>query len=253
MNSNSSLPTATRADKTVIVLLGTPHSPVDAFGEQLAAGSRGVYLGDLNLSLGRTVGDLLQVYELSQTPVHEPLFAFLRGHVAGAEADPGAFLSQRKDWSFAQLLQLLIDHAAGASVVFSDTSAGFRIGQVDRWLRALPQALFVHTLIARAKFGEAANQHYAGRLFVPPDFRDYCVLNKAPQFAPDLAWFQVHRTLSQALSEAPGIRHCRATIDGTDAQASLDVLMQRAVQPAAPFRKPADIAALEAALLGEPA
>jgi hypothetical protein len=254
MNSNSTVQASPVADQTVVVLLGTPHTPLDAFGTQLAASGRGVYVGDLNLSLGRTISELLQVYELSQTPIHEPLFAFLREQVSGAADDPGAFLNQRKDASFAQLLQLLTGSAAAPTVVFSDTSAGFRIGQVDRWLKALPQALFVHALSSRAAFGEAANQHYAGRLFVPPDFRDYCVMNKAPQFAPDLAWFQVHRTLSQALGEAPaGLRHCRAIIDGADAQASLDVLTRRAERPAAPFQKPADIAALEAVLLAEPA
>lgn len=253
MNSNSAVNTAAGSSPRVVVLLGTPHTPLDAFGTQLAAASGGFYVGDLNLSLGRSVRDLLQVYELSQMPVHEALFGFLRAHVDGAAADPAAFLNERADWSFAQLLQLLIGSVA-APAVFADTSAGFRIGQVDRWLKALPQALFVHALADRAAFGEAANQHYAGRLFVPPDFRDYCVMNKAPQFAPDLAWFQVHRTVSQALGEAPaGLRHCRAIIDGADAQASLDVLAHRAELGSSAFQKPADIAALEAMLLSEPA
>jgi hypothetical protein len=257
MNSISTANTAVGAGKTVVVLLGTPHAPLAAFGEQLATGARGLenglYVGDLNLSLGRTIGELLQVYELSQTPVHEPLFAFLRQHVDGAAADPAAFLKERADWSFQQLLQLLIGSVSAPTIVFADTSAGFRIAQVDRWLKALPQALFVHALSSRAAFAEAANLHYAGRLFVPPDFRDYSVLNNSPQFAPDLAWFQVHRTVSRALAEAAGVRYCRAQIDAADAHASVAVLSQLADRPHALYQQPADADALEAAMIGKAA
>jgi hypothetical protein len=233
----------------VVVLLTTPHTTVDMLGKQLARSGNGLFLGDLNLSFGRSVGELLQVYELSQIPVHEPLYEFLRLHVSDAAADPRAFLAARSDWSFQQLLQFLIAQASAPLVIFADTTAGFRIVQAERWLQALPQALFVHAVSDRAAFADAASRHYAGHLFVPPDYRDYCVLNKAPQFQPDLAWFQVHRTLSRALADAPGIRYCHLPLDTAQTEISLDSLQRRANEAPAPFQVPSGIDALEASLL----
>jgi hypothetical protein len=236
--------------QTVVVLLTTPHTTVDMLGQQLARSSNGVFLGDLNLSFGRSVGELLQVYELSQMPVHEPLFEFLRQHVGEAASDPRAFLDARSDWSFQRLLQFLLAQVSAPLAIFADTSAGFRIVQTERWLKALPQALFVHAVGDRAAFADAASRHYAGHLFIPPDYRDYCVLNKAPQFQPDLAWFQVNRTLSQALADAPDIRSCRVSLAAADADTSLADLLRRADRSHGPYQLPGNIEALEAALSG---
>lgn len=190
---------------TVVVVLGAPHTPLNALGDAIAQAEHGLHTGDLQISHADTVGGLLQVYEMAQVPLHEPLYAFLREHVAAAAAGPEAWLRARADWSFARLLHELLGHVRAPLVVFSDAAAGLRIHQAERWTAALPQAFYVHAVTAPGFFAEAARAAYEGRLYVPPDYRDYCIANGHPVFRPVLAWMQVHRTLARLVQDS-GLR-----------------------------------------------
>lgn len=197
----------------IVMLLGTPHSGIEAQAQRLAQSGNGLYLGDLQLSLVDNVRQLLELYALAQTPQHEPLFAVLRRYLPAAAQDPSAFLAAHADWNMARLLDALLGAIDAPLLVMTDLSAGFRIHQIERWFARLPQAVYVHVTTPVAPFVEAATAHYRGKLFTPPDYRDHSVFNAAPLLKPELAWYQVHAALARAFSDASGIQRYRADID----------------------------------------
>lgn len=202
-----------RPTPPVLLLFGTPYSGIESQAQRLAQSGGGVHLGDLQLSLVERLGQLREVYALAQTPQHEPLFAALRRHLPAAAADPDAFLAAHAHWSVGELLTALLAAIDAPLVTLSDVSAGFRIHQVERWFARLPQAGFVHVTTPLAAFVAAASAYYDGKLYVPPDYRDHCVVHPTPPLKPQLAWYQVQATLARAYSDARGVRRRRIDID----------------------------------------
>ncbi|MDB5969778.1 MAG: hypothetical protein JWQ90_2228 [Hydrocarboniphaga sp.] len=226
---------------SVVVLLGTPHSGIEAQAQRLAQSGngvdRGVYLGDLQLSLVDRVKQLPELYALAQTPQHEPLFAALSRYLPAAAENPAAFLALHANWSIAELLEALLGAIDTPLVTMTDLSAGFRIHQIERWFARLPRAVYVHVTTPLAPFVEAATAHYKGRLFTPPDYRDHNVFNAAPVLKPELAWYQIHAALARAFSDARDLSRIRvdiAELAGLDA----DALLARATTTSERFNWP---------------
>ncbi len=204
-----------------MVIFGAPTAMVDAYAQRLAMDDGALYLGDLNLAYADTVNELLQVFELSQIDLQQPLLTHLREHAG--HADPLAFLLANRHWSLGELLRYLVAQSQESKLpktklpktklIFSDASAGLRLPMLDRWLDALPQALMVHATTDVAAFVAEATTRYAGRLFIPPDYLDHAATHVYPVFAPELAWYQMHSTLHRVLGEAADRRVRRIALD----------------------------------------
>lgn len=208
----------------VLIMLGVPHTGIEDQALRLAQAAGGVYLGDLQLSMVDKVGHLPELYALAQTPQHEPLYQALRQHLPSAAGNPAAYLAAHADWSIAELQRALLAAIDAPLVTITDSSAGFRIHQVERWFARLPDADYLHVTTSVARFIDAAQLHYRGKLYVPPDYRDHNLFNSAPVMKPELAWYQVNATLARAMSDAWQLRSARVDIDTLASMTVAEVL-----------------------------
>lgn len=191
------------------VIVGTPDSGLESWGQQLADDAGGICLSHLRLTIADTLGERRQMSDVAQEPLDRSWRAALATYLPEAAADLEAFLEIHQRDSVGDVLGQLRQAIAPRPLVIVDDHAGFRIHEIERWFALAPDALFVHAVTPLQPFVAVSIARCRSHLFVPPDYRDHNAGNAIPQLNPSLAWYQVHTTLGLAFSTDEPIRRCR--------------------------------------------
>lgn len=213
-----------------VVVLAAPHSDAARVAAMLGRHRRALPLPHLQLFHCETVGELLDLYERTQTRVADGLLRAVAALFCGGQTDAGVaaarrFLRRRGGWSTPALLDAITDAVAPRIAVFHDTAAPLQPVALDRWFRAAPDAAYLHLIRHPLAFDTAARAWCRDQLYVPPDYCDHA--GDEPWLDPQLLWYRVQLTLARELDpRTQRVLRLRVEDLGHDATARLTELCE---------------------------
>jgi len=201
---------------TPLLLLAPPGGDIAWAAASIGRSAGMLALPELRLGAADTIGEMLRLHARAEDRAGDGLLrtvAQLRFGEQHADTIDAAshWLERRAEWTVAQLLDWLLNHADGRHLVFHEPHEALRIDTVERLLRALPDALVVQLVEAVPQYSAQVYHELHGRLFIPPEAQHH--VGRYPVLAPSLMWFRVHDTLLRAQQSHPGMRWRRLRSD----------------------------------------
>lgn len=169
--------------------------------------------------MAETVGELLDIFALSQLGHGDGLRRAVAELLCGGQDEPGIaaadrWLVGRRDWSSRQLIEALVMAAAPRRLVIPDTEMPLRPHELRRFRAALPQAQWLHLVRHPWSQGCRLAAWLREQLFVPVDFRDQAQAPALPE--PQLPWLRANRNLDLAAAEWPAAQVLRLRSEDLD-------------------------------------
>ncbi|MFC4251001.1 sulfotransferase [Sinimarinibacterium flocculans] len=172
-------------------------------GASYAAGCLGVHprlyaVPELCLQMADAVGELLEIFHLSQGPQADGLLRTIAQLEFGAQHDDAVaaaheWLAQRADWTTARLLAEIAARVAPRRLVVPDTEAPLRPLDLRRLHRGFPQAGILQLTRHPWTQGCLLDAWARDRLFVPPDFKDHAFIPALVD--PQVPWLRCNRNI----------------------------------------------------------
>lgn len=236
-----------------VFILAAPFSGASYLAGQLAAHPQLYAVPELCLFMADNVGELLDIFSLSQGPHGDGLLRAVAQLEFGAQTDAeiGAardWLAQRRALGVGELLGQLAARAAPRRLVVPDTETPLRPIDLRRLLRQVPDARAIHLVRHPWTQGCRMSAWARERLFVPPDFKDH---GWSPAVVdPQIPWLRANRNIEtafaardllrlrdEALRLGPGMLVYRDAIDGLCRALALEhsAVTWRVMQAAAPW------------------
>jgi hypothetical protein len=203
-----------------VFILGLASAPLSRLAAMLGRHPQVLPLPELALFIAPTIGELLDIADLSETQVADGLLrAVAELHTGGQTADgvevARAWLERRRHWSGSALLEELSQTAARRTPLLADGQVGLRPDWLDALLESQPDAHLVH--LVEHPWSQcrdiARELRQAG--FVPPAYRDFSV--EWGVIDPQLAWHQVHQAIDRSLEGVPETRRSRLRLEDLEA------------------------------------
>jgi len=193
-----------------LLIVAPPGAHASRLAAMLGQHSRGQDLPELNLFMAATVGGLGEISALSDGLTTHGLRRAIAAIHHGGQTDDGIaaagrWLARRADWSGATMLAELARSLSPKLLVSTETSVGWRPDFIDRLLDDLPDARLLHLVEHPRRWCQDAVAALDGRLFIPPDYKDYAI--NPPALDPQLAWFRVHANLAAAGASLPDAQY----------------------------------------------
>lgn len=193
-----------------LLIVAPPGAHASRLAAMLGRHSRAQDLPELGLFIAKTVGGLGEISALSDGLTTQGLRRALAALQFGSQADAAIadaerWLARRSDWSGAMVLGEFARRLAPKTVVSADTAIGWRPDFLDRLLDEVPDIRLLHLIEHPRRWCRDAAAALEGRLFIPPDYKDYAVT--PPELDPQLAWLRVHANLDEAGSYLPDARY----------------------------------------------
>ncbi len=185
-----------------LFILAAPYSGASYLAGQLDGHSQLYALPELCLFMADEVGELLDIFRLSQGPHADGLLRAVAQLEFGAQTDAeigGArdWLQQRRQWAVGELLATLASRAAPRRLVIPDTESPLRPMDLRRLRRHVPGAGVIHLLRHPWSQGCLLAGWARERLFVPADFKDH---GWTPQLVdPQIPWLRANRNIERLL------------------------------------------------------
>lgn len=159
---------------------------------------------ELNLLMADDVGELLEIFRLSQGPQADGLLRAIAQLEFGVQHDEAVdaahgWLAQRPDWSTAHLLAEIAARVAPRRLVVPDTEAPLRPLDLRRLRRGFPDAGILHLTRHPWTQGCLLDAWTRDRLFVPPDFKDHAFIPALVD--PQVPWLRCNRNIELAFGE----------------------------------------------------
>ena len=222
-----------------ILVLGAPYSGTAQMAAAIAEHPGACLLPELNLFYEQNLGQTLDAQARAQAPVADGLLRVVAQCCFGEQSADAIqraalFLRRREHWQSAQLLEALLQALAPRRAVIVDTVAPLHRYILERWHRAVPQALLVHWVSEPRDQAARMRTQLAGRLVITPDFRDRG--RAGAPLAPQLTWFRSHDLLQSVCASR---KDCYLRIHASELgrglpRQRLAGLMQACAWPAAP-------------------
>ncbi|HEY0973500.1 MAG TPA: sulfotransferase [Solimonas sp.] len=193
-----------------VFVLAAPFSGASRLTARLAGHPALYALPELCLFMADTVGELLDIFRLSQGPHADGLLRAVAQLEFGVQADPEIeaatqWLAQRREWTVGALLDELARRVAPRRLVIPDTETPLRPNDLRRLRRHAPTAVAVQ--VVRHPWTQAQRLVRWGhdRLFIPPDFKDHAW--DPPLIEPQVPWLRANRNIEQRYADAPQRLH----------------------------------------------
>ncbi|MES0872762.1 hypothetical protein [Sinimarinibacterium thermocellulolyticum] len=184
-------------------------------GASYVAGCLGMHprlyaVPELCLLMADDVGELLDIFRLSQGPQADGLLRTIAQLEFGAQDDASIaaandWLAQRSAWRTAQLLEEIAARVAPRRLVVPDTEAPLRPLDLRRLRRGYADAGVLHLTRHPWTQGCLLDAWAQDRLFVPPDYKDHGFIPALIE--PQLPWLRCNRNIETAFAERA--RHLR--------------------------------------------
>ena len=189
-----------------LLVMAPPGRSASLVAAMLGCHPQAQDLPELNLFLAPNLDELLQIAQLSDGLSAEGLWRAVAQFGFGAQtvetvAAAQHWLRRRADWSGGALLRSLAAQLAPRLLVTPETSCGWRIKDLERCLRENADARVLHLVEHPRAYCRERVAALSGRLFVPPDFKDYNA--RPPTLDPQIAWLRVHTQLRANLAGWP--------------------------------------------------
>lgn len=187
------------------LILAAPFSGAPVLAAMLGRHPDLFALPELNLGLAPTVNELLHLYAYSQSPIADGLLRSIASLQFNRQDDTGiadarAWLSERPDWTVAQVLQELATRAAPRGLVLYDADSVLRPIELLRLVDAVHTAPIIHLVRHPWSQGVVAADRLADHLYLPPDFKDHSL--SPPGLDPQLAWLRANRNIERWVTAA---------------------------------------------------
>lgn len=198
-----------------LFILAAPFSGAAYLAAQLGQHPQLYALPELRLFMADTVGELLNIFELSQGPQIDGLLRAVAQIEFGAQNDAG--IDAARDWlkkhaelSVGGLLQELARRVAPARLVIPDAESPLRPMDLRRLQRHASGAQVVHLLRHPWTQGILLSTWARERLFVPSDYKDHGW--KPLIIDPQIPWLRANQNIERAFP-APLQRLSIETLD----------------------------------------
>lgn len=159
---------------------------------------------ELCLMMADELGELLEIFRLSQGPQADGLLRAIAQLEFGAQHDEAVaaareWLAQRADWTTLRLLDEIAARVAPRRLVVPDTEAPLRPLDLRRLRRAWPDAGILHLTRHPWTQGCLLDAWTRDRLFVPPDFKDHAFIPAVVD--PQVPWLRCNRNVETAFGD----------------------------------------------------
>lgn len=153
---------------------------------------------ELDLLLADSVGDLLDIFAISQGTQGHGLLRLLAWLEFQRQDDVGiqlaqSWLEERRDWSSTRLLQSLREAVYPRRLVVPERDATLRPMALLRLQRALPELRVLHLTRHPWEQGVLLHAWAMEHLYVSIDFRDFA--QNPPQIDPQLPWLRANENI----------------------------------------------------------
>ena len=190
-----------------LFILAAPFSGACSLAAMLGRHPQLCALPPLHLGMAERVGDLLEIFRISQGRHADGLLRAVAQLELGAQTDAAVaqaqdWLQRQAHWSTGELLQHLAQRAAPRRLVVPDAESPLRPMDLLRLRRQLPDAAVLQLLRHPYTQGLLHAHWLAGQLFVPPDFKDHA--QQPPQPDPQIGWLRSNTNLENFLREHQG-------------------------------------------------
>lgn len=184
-----------------LFILAAPFSGAAYLAAQLGQHPQLYALPELRLFMADTVGELLNIFELSQGPQIDGLLRAVAQIEFGAQNDAGVdaargWLKQHAALSVGGLLQEFARRVAPSRLVVPDAESPLRPMDLRRLQRHVPGAQVVHLLRHPWTQGVLLSAWARERLFVPSDYKDHGY--KPLIIDPQIAWLRANHNIERA-------------------------------------------------------
>ncbi|QHS09951.1 sulfotransferase [Sinimarinibacterium sp. NLF-5-8] len=186
-----------------IVLLAPPFSGSARLAARLGCHPQLYAVPELYLFMADNLGELLQIFRLSQGPQFDGLLRAIAQLEYGEQTDASiararAWLEQHHHWHCRDLLDYLVQKVAPRRLLLPDVEAPLRPIELRRIQRWLPQAQIL--TLYRHPWTQGCLLWAWGRerLFIPPDFKDHSFIPAL--LDPQIAWLRAHANLQNAFA-----------------------------------------------------
>lgn len=181
---------------------------------------------ELNLFMARDLGELLEVFRLSQGPAADGLLRVAAQLMFGQQGN--AQIAQAREWlrqnsqlAVGAVLREIAAATGGRGLVVPDTETPMRPSDIARLHAQLPNARFLHLTRHPYTQGILMSESLQERLFVPSDYRDHS-LDPAP-VEPQLPWLRANHNILSWVKPGRESRYLHVTFESVEnePQASL--------------------------------
>lgn len=206
-----------------VMILAAPFSGASYLAAMLGGHPRLYAVPELNLFMADTLGELLEIFHLSQGPQAHGLLRALAQLEFGEQSDPNIeraaqWLQERASWKTGEVLMYLAGRAAPRRLVLPDSESPLRPMDLRRIHQQLPDVALLHLLRHPYTQGLLHSHWLRGRLFVPPDFKDHS--QKPPKADPQIPWLRCNaniQSITQDRQDAAILRvQSEALVDGVE-------------------------------------
>ena len=190
-----------------LFILAAPFSGACSLAAMLGRHPQLCALPPLHLGMAERVGDLLEIFRISQGRHADGLWRAVAQLEFGAQDDAAVaraqdWLQRQSDLSTAQLLAQLAARAAPRRLVLPDAESPLRPMDLLRLRRQFPDAAVLQLLRHPYTQGLLHAHWLGGQLFVPPDFKDHA--QSPPRPDPQIGWLRSNTNLENFLREHRG-------------------------------------------------
>lgn len=194
---------------TPVILLGPPGGDIARVAGGLGRQAGMLALPELRIFGADTVGQTLALHARAEDRAGDGLLRAIAYLRFGAQTEDAvdaaeAWLQRRAEWPVTDLVDWLLNHSGGRHLLFHEPHAALRIDDIERILKALPDALLVQLVEPVASFCARVHRDMHGRLFNPPEALHH--VGTYPTLAPSLMWFRVHDTLLRLRRDHDALR-----------------------------------------------
>lgn len=184
-----------------VFVLAAPFSGASRLAERLGHHPSLFALPELCLFLADNVGELLDIFRMSQGPQADGLLRAVAVLEFGAQRDAEIaaardWLAARRDLTVGALLEQLAQRALPRRLVIPDTESTLRPLDLRRLRRHVPGARAIHLTRHPWTQGCRMSAWLRERLFVPPDFRDHAWDPPMPD--PQIPWLRCNANIEAA-------------------------------------------------------
>ncbi len=174
---------------------------------------------ELCLMMADELGELLEIFRLSQGPQADGLLRTIAQLEFGAQQDQAIaaarhWLVQRPEWTTRRLLDEIAARVAPRRLVVPDTEAPLRPLDLRRLQRGFPQAASIHLTRHPWTQGCLLSVWTRDRLFVPPDFKDHAFVPALVD--PQVAWLRCNANIESAFGARAALQQVESVEAGGD-------------------------------------
>jgi hypothetical protein len=198
-------------------------------GASYVAGCLGMHpqlyaVPELCLLMADEVGELIEIFRLSQGPQADGLLRTIAQLEFGAQNDDGIaaardWLAQRAPWRTSRLLEEIAARVAPRRLIVPDTEAPLRPLDLRRLRRAFTDVGVLHLTRHPWTQGCLLDAWTRDRLFVPPDFKDHAFIPALVD--PQVPWLRCNRNIEAAFGATAQMLRVE------DLEAPDDAMLQR--------------------------